>query len=244
MAITSTGLSEGPLRLLLVEDEPKLAALIKRGLNEAGYAVDLASDASEGLWRVSETNYDLVVLDVMLPDSDGFKVCASIRASGFMNPVLMLTARDDINDRVRGLDSGADDYLTKPFDFEELLARLRALSRRPGGDRDPVLRVGALWLDPASHQTGRGEVAIELTAKEFALLHYLMRNPGRVLSRRELIDHAWDFAFESDSNVVDVYVRYLREKIDRPFGVETLVTVRGVGYRLQDEAKSADADQN
>ena len=232
------------MRLLLVEDEPKLADLIKRGLREAGYSVDLANNAAEGLWRASETDYDLVVLDVMLPDSDGFQLCSTMRAAGFVNPVLMLTARDDVSDRVHGLDSGADDYLTKPFAFDELLARLRALSRRPGGERDPVLRVGTLWLDPASHQAGRGQTTITLTAKEFAMLQYLMRNPGRVLSRQELIDHAWDFAFESDSNVVDVYVRYLREKIDRPFAVESLVTVRGVGYRLQEEMTSADADQN
>jgi two-component system OmpR family response regulator len=232
------------MRLLLVEDEQKLAALTRRGLCEAGYAVDVAGDAAEGLWMASETNYDFVVLDVMLPDSDGFAVCRTLRASGFMSPVLMLTARDDVNDRVRGLDSGADDYLTKPFDFDELLARLRALGRRPGGQRDPVLRVGDLWLDPASHQAGRGDASVELTAKEFALLHYLMQNAGTTLTRRDLIEHAWDFAFESDSNVVDVYIRYLREKIDRPFGVESLVTVRGVGYRLHDQLASSDADPN
>jgi two-component system OmpR family response regulator len=232
------------MRLLLVEDESKLAELIKRGLSEAGYAVDIAADAAEGLWRASSIQYDFVVLDVMLPDSDGFEVCATLRAAGYMNPVLMLTARDDVHDRVRGLDSGADDYLAKPFDFDELLARLRALGRRPGGERDPVLRVGSLWLDPAMHLAGRADVTVELTAKEFALLHYFMRNPGRALRRGDLIEHAWDFAFESDSNVVDVYVRYLREKIDRPFGVESLVTVRGVGYRLQGETANADADQN
>lgn len=230
------------MRLLLVEDEVKLAGLIRRGLGEAGYAVDVAGDGDEAVWRASETDYDVVVLDVMLPTSSGFEVCKTLRSQGCMSPVLMLTARDDVSDRVQGLDSGADDYLTKPFEFDELLARLRALVRRPAGRRDPVLRVGTLWLDPAAHRAGRGEAAITLTSKEFALLEYLMRNAGRALTRTELIEHVWDFAFESDSNVVDVYVRYLREKIDRPFGMHSLTTVRGVGYRLNDESEVDGAD--
>jgi two-component system OmpR family response regulator len=174
----------------------------------------------------------------------GYDVCQRLRLDGDRTPILMLTAMDTLEDKIKGLKIGADDYLAKPFDFDELLARLRALGRRPGGERDPVLRVGSRWLDPAMHLAGRADVTVELTAKEFALLHYFMRNPGRALRRGDLIEHAWDFAFESDSNVVDVYVRYLREKIDRPFGVESLVTVRGVGYRLQGETANADADQN
>ena len=178
-------------------------------------------------------SYDAIVLDVMLPGADGFEICRLMRGSGVWAPVLMLTARDAVDDRVNGLDAGADDYLTKPFAFEELLARLRALTRRAPVERPPVLQVGDLRLDPASHRAWRGDQELDLSAKEFALLELFMRRPGVTLSRTQLLDGAWDFAFESRSNVVDVYVRYLREKIDRPFGHHSLETIRGVGYRLR-----------
>jgi two-component system OmpR family response regulator len=180
--------------------------------------------------------YDAILLDVMLPGLDGFEVCRRLRADGVWSPVLMLTARDAVDDRVTGLDAGADDYLAKPFSFEELLARLRALTRRAPIERPAVMAAGDLRLDPAAHRAWRGEVELDLSAKEFALLELFMRRPGSVLSRGQLLEGAWDMAFESRSNVVDVYVRYLREKIDRPFGCESIETVRGVGYRLRAEA--------
>jgi two-component system OmpR family response regulator len=233
-------LSSGPaypaaVRVLVVEDEVKMAGLLKRGLEEEGYAVDAAANGRDAIWLATENPYDAVVLDLMLPDVDGFEVCRRIREAGRWSPVLMLTARDAVEDRVKGLDAGADDYLTKPFAFAELVARLRALLRRGAGERPPVLRVGDLALDPSTHQVFRGDTSVELTAKEFALLEYLMRHPGEVLSRTRLIEHVWDFAYDGDSNVVDVYVRYLREKIDRPFGRDSIQTVRGAGYRLRDE---------
>lgn len=223
------------MRILVVEDEMKMANLLRKGLEEEGYAVDHSADGSEAVWYGSENDYDAAVLDVMLPDTDGFDVCKAWRKAGRTFPVLMLTARGAVGDRVAGLDAGADDYLTKPFSFEELLARLRALLRR--GEVRPTfaIEIGDLQLDPARHQVERGGTPIELTAKEFALLEYLMRNAGRVLTRTQLIEHVWDFAYEGDSNVVDVYVRYLREKIDRPFGTDSIETVRGVGYRMRDE---------
>ena len=223
------------MRVLLVEDEVKLAALLERGLAEEGYAVDVASNVSEGAWHATENTYDAIILDVMLPDGNGFELCRCLRDGDCWSPILMLTARDDVADRVAGLDSGADDYLTKPFAFDELLARLRALLRRGVADRPTVLQVGGLLLDPASREVRRDGHLVALTAKEYALLEYFMRHPDRVLSRSELVEHVWDFAFESDSNVVDVYIRYLREKIDRPFGAESIETVRGVGYRLRAE---------
>jgi two-component system OmpR family response regulator len=223
------------LRVLVVEDHDRMADMLRRGLEEDGYAVDTATTGEDGLWMASESPYDAIVLDVMLPAADGFEVCRKLRAAGNWAPVLMLTAKDAVDDRVRGLDAGADDYLTKPFSFEELLARLRALLRRGSEARPAVLRVGDLVLDPARHAVERGDERIDLTAKEFSLLEYFMRRAGQVLTRSELIDHVWDFAFEGDSNVVDVYVRYLREKIDRPFGRETLETVRGAGYLLRAE---------
>ena len=230
--------------MLVVEDHDRMADMLRRGLEEDGYAVDTASTGEDGLWMASESRYDAIVLDVMLPAADGFEVCRSLRAAGCWAPVLMLTAKDAVDDRVRGLDAGADDYLTKPFSFEELLARLRALLRRGSEARPAVLRVGDLALDPARHSVERGDERIDLTAKEFSLLEYFMRRAGQVLTRSELIDHVWDFAFEGDSNVVDVYVRYLREKIDRPFGRETLETVRGAGYLLRAEGEAdAAADQ-
>ena len=219
--------------MLVVEDEKKLAGLLQRGLREEGYAADLADRGEEALWMAGAVPYDAIVLDVMLPGLDGFAVCRQLRRAGVWSPVLMLTARDAVDDRVTGLDAGADDYLTKPFSFEELLARLRSLTRRAPVERPPVLSVNGLRLDPAAHRAWRGETELELSAKEFALLELFMRRPGAVLSRGQLLEGAWDIAFESRSNVVDVYVRYLREKIDRPFGCDSIETVRGVGYRLR-----------
>jgi len=232
------------MRVLVVEDEVKLARLLKRGLEEEGYAVDIATDGSEAIWMGTENPYDAVLLDVMLPDADGFEVCRRLRDAGRWSPVLMLTARDAVEDRVAGLDAGADDYLTKPFSFAELLARLRALLRRGATERPAELRVGDLVLDPATHRVTRGGVHVDLTRKEFALLEYFMRHSGEVLSRTSLIEHVWDFAFEGDSNVVDVYVRYLREKIDRPYGRRSLETIRGSGYRLREEPADAPTDTN
>ncbi len=224
------------MRILVVEDEKKLANLLARGLREEGYAADLADRGEEALWMAHAVSYDAIVLDVMLPGLDGFAVCRRLRQEGVWSPVLMLTARDEVDDRVVGLDAGADDYLTKPFSFEELLARLRSLTRRAPVERPPVLAVGGLRLDPAAHRAWRGEAELDLSAKEFALLELFMRRPGAVLTRGRLLEGAWDIAFESRSNVVDVYVRYLREKIDRPFGCDSIETVRGVGYRLKADA--------
>ena len=221
--------------MLVVEDDVKMARLIRRGLAEEGVLVDIAPTGEAGLWRADASEYDAVVLDVLLPGIDGFEVCRRLRAAGNWSPVLMLTARADVEDRVEGLDAGADDYLTKPFSFAELLARLRALARRPPLERPAVLEAGDLRLDPATRTVRRGQKPIELSAKEFALLETFMRRPGQVLSRLDLLDHAWDYAYENRSNVVDVYVRYLREKIDRPFGRTSIETVRGVGYRLRQD---------
>jgi two-component system, OmpR family, response regulator len=221
------------MRALVVEDEVKMAALIRRGLIEEGYAADVARTGEEALWMARATPYDAIVLDVMLPGRNGLEVCRSLRENGVWSPILMLTARDGVEDKVSGLDSGADDYLSKPFSFAELLARLRALTRRGPSERPTVLEVGTLRLDPATRQAWRGEAEVDLSAKEFALLETFMRNAGDVLTRLDLLEHAWDYGYENRSNVVDVYVRYLRAKIDRPFGVDSIETVRGVGYRLR-----------
>lgn len=221
------------MRALVVEDELKMAALIRRGLVEEGYSADVARTGEEALWMARATPYDAIVLDVMLPGRDGLDVCRSLRESGVWSPILMLTARDGVEDRVSGLDSGADDYLSKPFSFAELLARLRALTRRGPSERPTVLEVGSLRLDPATRQAWRGDVEIDLSAKEFALLETFMRRAGDVLTRLDLLEHAWDYGYENRSNVVDVYVRYLRGKLDRPFGLDSIETVRGVGYRLR-----------
>ena len=223
------------MRVLVVEDERKLGELLRRGLGEEGYAADLADRGEEALWMAQAVSYDAIVLDVMLPGADGFEICRRMRGNGVWSPVLMLTARDAVDDRVSGLDAGADDYLAKPFAFEELLARLRALTRRAPAERPPVLEVGDLRLDPASHTAWRGDQELVLSAKEFSLLELFMRRPGLTLSRTQLLDGAWDMAFESRSNVIDVYIRYLREKIDRPFGRDSIETIRGVGYRLRAE---------
>ena len=223
------------MRVLVVEDEVKMASLIRRGLSEEGLAVDVAGDGESAQWMAGSTEYDAIVLDVMLPGIDGFETCRQLRADGVWAPVLMLTARDAVDDRVAGLDGGADDYLTKPFSFSELLARLRALARRGAVQRAPVLAVGELRLDPASHQVWREDTEIFLSSKEFAILETFMRRPGEVLSRYQLLEHAWDYEYENRSNVVDVYVRYLREKVDRPFGKQSIETVRGAGYRLREQ---------
>jgi two-component system OmpR family response regulator len=226
------------MRALIVEDELKMAALIRRGLIEEGYAADVARSGEDALRMARATEYDAIVLDVMLPGTDGFEVCRRLREAGGWSPVLMLTARDGVEDRVAGLDSGADDYLTKPFSFAELLARLRALSRRSPLERPTVLEVGSLRLDPASRHVWREETEIHLSTKEFAILETFMRRPGQVLSRFELLEHAWDYGYENRSNVIDVYVRYLREKVDRPFGRKSIETVRGAGYRLRPDGGS------
>ena len=221
------------MRILVVEDELKMASLLRRGLAEEGHAVDVARTGDDAFWMAGAAEYDAIVLDLMLPGVDGIEVCRRVRESGVWAPVLMLTARDGVADRVAGLDAGADDYLAKPFSFAELLARLRALVRRGGVERPSVLEVGDLRLDPATRQVWRGPTEITLSAKEFALLETFMRRPGQVLSRYQLLEHAWDYAYENRSNVVDVYVRYLRDKVDRPFGHDSLETVRGAGYRLR-----------
>jgi two-component system OmpR family response regulator len=222
----------GSMRILVVEDQSRMAALVGRGLDEAGYAVDTTSSGVDALWRATEIDYDAIVLDLKLPDADGFSVCAQLRERGRWAPILMLTARDAVADRVRGLDIGADDYLTKPFELAELLARVRALLRRGPHPRPVALDVGELSLDPATRLVQVGQQQVSLTAKEFALLEFFMRRPGQVLSRTEILQHVWDFAYDGDSNVIDVYVRYLRQKIDRPYGSNRLQTVRGSGYRL------------
>jgi two-component system OmpR family response regulator len=226
------------MRILVVEDEVKMARLIRRGLREEGMAVDVTARGEDALWMAGSTDYDAIVLDVMLPGIDGFETCRRLRSDSVWSPVLMLTARDAVEDRVAGLDRGADDYLIKPFSFAELLARLRALARRGPMERPVVLEVGDLRLDPATRQVWRGESEISLSTKEFSLLEAFMRRPGEVLSRFQLLEHAWDYQYENRSNVVDVYVRYLRNKIDRPFGVDSIETVRGAGYRLQRDAES------
>jgi two-component system OmpR family response regulator len=226
------------MRVLVVEDEVKMAALIRRGLVEEGHGADVAATGEDALWMAQAHPYDAIVLDVMLPRLGGFETCRQLRTAGVWTPVLMLTARDAVDDRVSGLDAGADDYLTKPFSFAELLARLRALARRGGIERPAVVEAGDLRLDPASRRAWRDGDEIHLSPKEFALLETFMRRPGQVLTRLQLLEHAWDFAYENRSNVVDVYVRYLREKIDRPFGTDSIETVRGVGYRLRAEEET------
>jgi two-component system, OmpR family, response regulator len=222
--------------VLVVEDDPAMTAMLERGLRRSGYAVDTVATGADAVWAITETTFDVVVLDAMIPPPDGFEVCRRIRAEGRWVPVLMLTARDGVNDRVRGLDAGADDYLTKPFAFDELLARVRALTRREPAQRPAELSAGDLTLNPAARTVHRAGTRIPLSAKEFALLHELMRRAGETLSRSYLIEHVWDFAYDGGSNVVDVYVKYLRDKVDRPFGRDTIRTVRGAGYRLDPDA--------
>jgi two-component system, OmpR family, response regulator len=223
------------MRLLLVEDDTKLVRALQRGLQREGYAVDLAETGDDGLSAASEHDYDAVVLDVMLPGLDGFAVCEALRRRERWMPVLMLTARDQVGDRIRGLDAGADDYLVKPFDFGELLARLRALIRRGPSERPAVLEVGDLRVDPATHSVTRAGREVELTAREFAVLHFLAAHADEVVSRAQLLAHVWDESYDASTNVVDVYVSYLRQKLERPFGRPLIRTVRGVGFRLDSD---------
>ena len=227
----------GGVHLLLVEDEPKMAQLLRRGLGENGHVVEVALTGEAAVDAATTGEFDAVLLDVMLPDIDGFEVCRRLRRGHNWVPVLMLTARTAVRDRIQGLDVGADDYLTKPFALVELLARLRALARRGPVPRPPTLVVGDLTLDPATRQVCRGGASVVLSSREFALLEAFMRRPGRVLTRDQLRDLVWDVAQDGHSNIVDVYVRYLREKIDRPFGHRSLQTVRGVGYRLDSSGR-------
>lgn len=221
------------MHVLVVEDEMKMAALIRRGLKEEGLTVDIVGTGEEALGMAGASAYDAIVLDVILPGIDGFETCRRLRAESIRAPVLMLTARGALEDRISGLDGGADGYLTKPFSFAELLARLRALVRRGQAERPAIIEVGDLRLDPATRQAWRGETEIGLSAKEFVLLETFMRSPGYVLTRAHLLDQAWEYDFAHRSNVIEVYVRYLRRKIDAPFGVKSIETVRGAGYRLR-----------
>lgn len=220
------------MRVLVVEDEPRMAALIHQGLTEEAYAVDTVSRGDEVLDWVESAQYDIVLLDIMLPGMNGLEVCRELRDKGYQMPVLMLTARDTLPDKIKGLDSGADDYLVKPFDIGELTARLRALARREGPSKKAELEVADLTLDPATKLAQRGERTIELTAKEYALLETLMRHPGQVLSRNQIIDHVWDMEFVSGSKLIEVYIHALRVKIDDDFPVKLIHTVRGLGYRI------------
>jgi two-component system, OmpR family, response regulator len=211
--------------------------LIRRGLRQEGMAADIAARGEDALWMAGSTDYDAIVLDLMLPGVDGFEVCRRLRDDGVWSPILMLTARDGVRERVAGLDSGADDYLVKPFSYAELLARLRALTRRGRTERPVELRVGELRMDLARRQVWRGKEEIDLSAKEFSVLEVFMRRPGEVLSRYQLLEHAWDYEYENRSNIVDSYVRLLRKKIDKPFGADSIQTVRGAGYRIRDKSK-------
>ncbi|MGI9597356.1 MAG: response regulator transcription factor [Acidimicrobiales bacterium] len=222
------------MRILVVEDETTMAESLRTGLAEAGFAVDVAADGEEGLWYAAEVDYDAIVLDLMLPKVNGFQVCKSIRDRGDWTPILMLTAKDGHLDEAEGLDTGADDYLTKPFAFVVLLARLRALLRRPGNERPTALAAGDLVLDPATHEVHRGDQLIELTGREFSILEFLLSRVGQAVSKTEILDHVWDFAFEGGPNIVEVYVRSLRKKIDVPFDRQAIVTVRGAGYKLDE----------
>lgn len=229
------------MRVLVAEDDARMSSMLRRGLVEDGYSVDVATDGQQALWQATEFDYDAVILDLMLPRVDGFEVCRRLRAAGRWAPVLILTARTGVADRVRGLDCGADDYLAKPFSFVELTARVRALLRRGAAPRPTVLAADTLRLDPATRTAGRADVPIELSAKEYALLELFLRHVDQVLTRTFILEHVWDFAYDGVSNVVDQYVAYLRRKIDRPFGVEQLETVRGAGYRLRSVAGRAGA---
>jgi len=220
------------MRVLVVEDEKRLAEAVRNGLEQEGLAVDLALDGDEGLWMARENDYDAIILDLMLPGRNGFQICSDLRAEGIWTPILMLTAKSGDLDHAEALDTGADDFLTKPFSFVVLLAHLRALMRRGGRERPTVLTAGDLRLDPAQHRCWRGDEEVELTPRQFSLLQFLMSRAGEVLSKTEIVEHVWDFAFEGDLNIVEVYVGYLRKKIDAPFGRNAIQTIRLVGYRL------------
>jgi two-component system OmpR family response regulator len=223
---------DGAMRALVVEDEHGLRVGLRAGLEAEGFAVDVAGDGTDGLWLAREQPYDVIVLDIMLPGLNGYKVCAHLRRAGVWTPILMLTAKDGEWDEVEGLDTGADDYLTKPFSYAVLVARLRALLRRGARERPAVLAAGDLRLDPATRQVTRGADRVNLTPRELAMLEFLLRRRGEVLSKREILNHVWDYGFEGDPNIVEVYVGHLRNKLDRPFGRHAIETVRGIGYRL------------
>ncbi len=220
------------MRVLVVEDEKRLAAGLRTGLEAEGFAVDVALDGTDGLWMARENPYDAIVLDIMLPGTNGYRVCSTLRDEGVWTPILMLTAKEGEWDEVEALDTGADDYLTKPFSYAILVARLRALIRRGASERPTVLVAGDLRLDPAAKRAWRGDVEVELTARELALLEFLLRNQGDVVSKRAILDHVWDYDFEGDPNIVEVYIRHLRNKLDRPFDRASIQTMRGAGYRL------------
>jgi two-component system, OmpR family, response regulator len=246
LCLTVLGLTQFPfsasyaeeMRVLVVEDDPAMSDLLRRALGKEGYAVDTVDNGTDAIWSINETDYDAVILDVMIPGPNGFEVCAQARRNSRWSPILLLTARDAIDDRVKGLDAGADDYLTKPFALAELFARLRAITRRDISERPVRMQVDDLVLDPADRSVQRASVPIELSPTEFALLAQFMRSPDQVLSRTYLLEHVWDFAYDGTSNVVDVYIRYLREKIDRPFNRNSLQTVRGAGYVLRSDGEN------
>ncbi len=220
------------MRVLIVEDEKKVAAAVRRGLEAEGFAVDVALSGTDGLWMATENAYDIIVLDIMLPGMNGYKVCEHLREAGNWTPILMLTAKDGEYDHAEALDTGADDFLTKPFSFVVLLARVRALLRRSGRSQPVAYAAGDLTVDPVTHRCTRGDVDVTLTAREFAVLEFLMRRAGEVVSKSEILDNVWDFAFEGDPNIVEVYIRHLRKKLDDPFGRQLIETIRGAGYRL------------
>jgi DNA-binding response OmpR family regulator len=220
------------VRVLVVEDEKRLAAGLKKGLEAEGFATDVALTGTDGLWMAREHPFDAIVLDIMLPGINGYRVCATLREEGIWTPILMLTAKDGEFDQAEALDTGADDYVTKPFSHVVLVARLRALIRRGAGERPAVLEAGDLRFDPGARRTWRGDVDVELTAREMALLEFLLRRKGDVVSKTDIVEHVWDYDFEGDLNIVEVYVRHLRNKLDRPFGRTAIETVRGAGYRL------------
>lgn len=224
------------VKILVVEDDKRLAATVRRGLEEEGYAVDVALDGIDGKWMATEQEYDVIVLDVMLPGLNGFRLCAALREANNWTPILMLTAKRGEYDEAEALDTGADDFLSKPFSFVVLLARLRALVRRGGAERAAAIEIGDLKLDPAAHQCLRGDIEIPLSPREFAVLEYLAHRVGVAVSKRTLLEHVWDFAFEGDDNIVEVYVRRIRRKIDEPFDRVTIQTVRGAGYRIDPDA--------
>jgi DNA-binding response OmpR family regulator len=220
------------MKLLLVDDDATLVAALRRGLSAEGFSVEVATDGREGLWRGREGGYDVILLDIMLPGANGYRVCAELRRSGVRTPILMLTAKDGDLDEAEGLDTGADDYLTKPFSFPVLVARLRAVSRRGARERPTQLEAGDIRLDPAARRVWRGTAELDLTSREFSLLAFLVRHRGDVVSKRQILDGVWDADFDGDPNIVEVYIRHLRNKVDRPFGREAIQTLRGAGYRL------------
>jgi two-component system OmpR family response regulator len=222
----------GSVRVLVVEDEKRLAAGLRNGLEAEGFAVDIALNGTDGLWMARENPYDAIVLDIMLPGINGYKICETLREESVWTPILMLTAKDGEWDEIEALDTGADDYLTKPFSYAVLLAHLRALVRRGASERPPVLEAGDLRLDPAAKRAWRGQTELDMTARELSLLEYLLRRRGEVVSKREILDHVWDYDFDGDPNIVEVYVRHLRNKLDRPFKRHAIETLRGAGYRL------------